>query len=186
MWWQHTPPNYHQHPLYVYPGTQGADQALAFLNESTPHPRPWGMVFNTDPIDKAGQHWLVLYAPEKSDRIDIMDSFGSESLSTYGPEVQALLKKVNVIAHPCMQSERTYVCGHYCLAYLYARTKGKTLKEFVRLFSQGEKKENDFKVCQFVCKVMVTPQLRASLNLGRIGPLGNPNQCCCCKKDFKQ
>jgi hypothetical protein len=174
------PPNSNDLPSYTYVGTQGADEALKLLKSRELPDGPWGMVFNTDPIKDPGQHWIALYVPNgDSTTIELMDSYGSDTLTTYGPDVQELLKHVNINpAMPRLQGDKTYVCGHYCLAYLYARTHGKTPVQFTQPFL-GATKTNDRKVCQFVCKIMVRPDMRKEFD-DKIGPLGQPCQGNCC------
>jgi hypothetical protein len=109
------PPNYNNDSTYTYVGTQGADQAVSLLkkyaNGGEPQ-RPWGMVFNTDPIDKPGQHWIALYASDDEEKeIEIMDSYGSETFETYGSDVQELLKYVTINPKmPRLQGNTTFVC----------------------------------------------------------------------------
>lgn len=157
------PDNFHHHPTYTYVGTQGSDQALRLLQkyqEEHQEPRrPWGMIFNTDPIDQPGQHWIALYAPEHSKTlIEIMDSFGSDVLRTtytHHPILSKLLQRVNIVKMPRLQNSNTYVCGHYCLAYLFIRSKGRSFSRFVRPFSRSKTRANDNFVYQFVKKVMM-------------------------------
>lgn len=134
--------NYHKRADYTYHGTQGSDQALALLKQYKINPpsRPWGMIFNIDPISKPGQHWVALYATEHSKtRIEIMDSFGSDQMKqsyVHHPILSEILNYVDVVRMPRLQSHHTYVCGHYCLAYLYARTKGRSFSHFVKSFNK--------------------------------------------------
>lgn len=178
------PPNYNNRPDYTYRGTQGSDQALALLRryKTTKPKRPWAMIFNTDPIDKPGQHWVALYAPEFEDtRIEIMDSFGTEHLKRVYPTdplLAEILKHVNVVRMPRLQRSDTYVCGHYCLAYLYSRTRGASFSNFVNKFNKT-KINNDTLVLKFVNKVMRFP----SKNVGRTH---RPLQTCLCERKCRR
>ena len=50
-------PNFHHRTDYMYVGTQGSHQAEVLLDryeQGQGPPRPWGMIFNTDPIENSG------------------------------------------------------------------------------------------------------------------------------------
>ncbi|KAK3718083.1 hypothetical protein QZH41_005717 [Actinostola sp. cb2023] len=139
------PPNRGDHRNYTYVRTRAADQALAELGrlQETPE-REWGMVFNVDPADRPGQHWLALYSPAGDPAVECLDSFGTATASRYpgAPDARALLRRVRPVTAPRLQSNDTYACGHYCLAYLYARTHGKTPRRFLDAFSPTEHAAN--------------------------------------------
>lgn len=177
------PPNHGGRASYTYAGTQPADRALARLEQLRRDPdREWGMVFNVDPSDLPGQHWLVLYSPAEDPSVECLDSYGTLDVSRYAvPEVQAIVRQTEPVDLPRLQSNSTYVCGHYCLAYLYARTHGKTPQRFVAAFSPTEHKANDRTVCRFVCTVMIPPAIRPAFREAYVGPLGSPCQGCCCE-----
>ena len=145
------------------------------------------MVFNVDPSSRPGQHWLALYSPAQDSTIECLDSYGTLDVSRYAvPEVQAIVRRVQPVTLPRLQSNTTYVCGHYCLAYLYARTHGKTPQRFVDAFSATDHATNDRTVCRFVCSVMIPPALRKTFREAYVGPLGSPCQGCCCETLIKK
>jgi len=177
------PKNYHNLPDYHYLGTQGSDQAAALLRQfdKTPTQRPWGMIFNIDPIAKSGQHWIALYGPKGSKRIEIMDSYGSQNLKTaYAtyPHVVDILKRVQILEMPRLQQMDTFVCGHYSLAYLYYRTANQTFAHFVRSFRN---KNGDRAVYNFVRDVMVKNRRPPS----QAGSGTTKSQSCTCAYDCK-
>lgn len=183
------PPNYKNRKDYTYVGTQGSDQALALLKkyDTDPPNRPWGMVFNTDPISKPGEHWICLYASEFDNHITIMDSYGSDNLKTYtDPNVQEIIKRSHIVKMPQLQSFNTYVCGHYCLCFLSIKTRGYSHSSFARKFNNPNKRLNDKLVCRYVCKVMIPRPIRHAFKKGKVGPLGQPCQGCCCEKDKQE
>lgn len=147
------PPNHNHRPDYTFAGTLGSDQALRVLRKDTLQ-EPLGMIFNTDPISKPGQHWIALYGD--GGKIDIMDSYGSQGLDAYPqPHVRQILDLLQVTPMRRIQSYDTYVCGHYCLTYLHVRTKGLSLTNFLKAFPNPNPRENDRTVCRFMCKVLV-------------------------------
>lgn len=170
-------------PGFTYAGTKASDEALLVLERSKPQ-APWGMIFNVDPIDQPGSHWLALYQHQESEGIDIFDSYGNEGQEGYqghaflGP----ILKKTNPLPNQRLQGNKTYVCGHYCLAYLYNRTREIKSKDFYQSFP-GPYLTNDKTVCRFVCQVMIPPKIFKKFKKAYIGPLGHPCQGCCCYKD---
>ena len=181
-------PNHAHRASYTYAGTQASDRALVRLDQLRCDPeKEWGMVFNVDPSDRPGQHWLVLYSPAQDSTIECLDSFGTLDVSRYAvPEVQAIVRRVQPVTLPRLQSSSTYVCGHYCLAYLYARTHGKTPQRFAHTFSTTDRTENDRTVCRFVCSVLIPPALRPAFREAYLGPLGSPWQGCCCENLIKK
>lgn len=146
------PKNYHDIPRYTYVGTKAADEALIYLQEGSFPRGSWGMVFNTDPSDRPGQHWIALFAKNKN-KIEIMDSYGAEHLKNSYQEdgiVPEILEHVYVSPDlPRLQGSNTYVCGHYCISYLYVRTRGDSLKGFVKPFDSVNTSSNDVRVYEF-------------------------------------
>ncbi|KAK3727339.1 hypothetical protein QZH41_018487, partial [Actinostola sp. cb2023] len=184
------PPNRGTHTNYTYVGTKAADEALAELErlQQGPDHEEWGMVFNIDPAHRPGQHWLVLYSPAGEKTVECMDSYGTPEASRYpdSPEAQTILRRVSPVKSPRLQSHGTFACGHYCLAYLYARTHDKPPQRFVAPFSSTEHVANDRTVCRFVCSVMIPKRLRPAFTAAYVGPLGSPCQGCCCPKEVNE
>lgn len=155
--------NYNHQSGYTYVGTKASDLASAWLKaHRQTHPRPWGMIFNIDPQSQSGKHWIALYAPSSpSRRIEIMDSYGSDNLKTvyrHLPDVQDILTQVNILQMPRLQQMDSFVCGHYCLAFLFFRTCRRTFPHFVRHFHLKKEGSADRLVYQFVLTKMVTPK----------------------------
>lgn len=89
-----------------------------------------GMVFNTDPSTRGGQHWICAFVDLKNKEINFFDSYGSKGV--YPKEVHALLIKIqneaklygiqlkikkNIVKHQEENSE----CGVYCLKFISDR-----------------------------------------------------------------
>ena len=89
--------------------------------------RPWCLILNTDPKDQPGRHWLALYAPTNG-LIKLFDSFGF-SPSTYNLDSLHPL----YLAYT-FQSLNSSVCGHYCIVYLFLRSRHKSLAQIYHLF----------------------------------------------------
>lgn len=86
-----------------------------------------GIVFNTDPHDKPGQHWISLFIHLKKGEISYFDSTGDNPpieirnlIDRFKIQGQKLLKQkiklnINKIQHQKLYSE----CGVYCLAFIH-------------------------------------------------------------------
>ncbi len=89
-----------------------------------------GMVFNTDPSTRPGQHWICAFIDLKSKEINFFDSYGSNG--NYPEEVEKLFIKIqndakknkiqlvikkNTVRHQYKNSE----CGVYCIKFIADR-----------------------------------------------------------------
>ena len=88
--------------------------------------RPYALVFNSDPQDKPGQHWLAIYGPETGP-IELFDSYGL-SPGYYSLDPHHILHNKS-----SFQSSFSVVCGHYCIVFLYYRSVGVSFHEFIEL-----------------------------------------------------
>ena len=85
------------------------------MPDGTRETRPWCLILNTEQKDLSGTHWLALYAPQ-SGPIEFFDSF-SFSFSMYGFDS---LDPLHLLYS--LQSPSSFVCGHYCIFYIYRRS----------------------------------------------------------------
>ena len=89
-----------------------------------------GMVFNTDPSTRGGQHWICAFIDLESKEINFFDSYGSNGV--YPQEIETLLTKIqqdalkngieltikkNTVRHQYKNSE----CGVYCIKFIADR-----------------------------------------------------------------
>ena len=96
------------------------------LPDLTREIRPWCLILNTDPKDQPGTHWLALYAA-KEGRIELFDAFGLPPI-TYNLDS---LKPLHLFYS--FQSPSSSVSGHYCIVYIYLRSRNKSLNQIVHL-----------------------------------------------------
>ena len=103
-------------------GVFARDELPDLIRES----RPWCLILNTDPKVQPGTHWLALYAPRPGP-IELFDSVG------FSP-INYSLNSLNLLhlEYP-IQSPNTSVCGHYCIVYIYLRSRNKSLSKFIYL-----------------------------------------------------
>lgn len=127
--------------------------AGVFASDRLPWPpvrdRPQGYIVNTDPHDRPGKHWLAVWTEAEEEECEIMDSYALP-LETYGS-----VPLERWIGHhwPTMKTNRqslqavtSWTCGHYALMYLCQKSQGKTLSEFLSLFSPHDYVQNDHRV----------------------------------------
>ena len=86
-------------------GIYARDQICSLKNEK----RPFVLVVNTDVAAGPGEHWLALYAPRDSLKIEIFDSFGLP------PNIYSFNPSLINFSSRSIQSFGSKVCGHYAL-----------------------------------------------------------------------
>ena len=116
---------------------------------------PCGIVANTDPSDKPGEHWIAMFISiEQKGSLkkgSFFDSLGKLP-EFYGTSFTNFLNKhCNEWGFNSrkLQSDWSAVCGEYCLFYLYQRSRGHSLNKIVRVFNNNTL-INDAMVSQFV------------------------------------
>jgi len=123
--------------------------AIDRLPRLLPARRPLLLVCNTDPHDRPGEHWIVLY-------IDIygeyFDSFGQEPRRTFG---QYLDKYCNswTMNKKTLQSVISSFCGHYCVFYCLFKCLNYDIESIVNAFTT-DTALNDYFVHVFVCDML--------------------------------
>lgn len=121
--------------------------------------RPCMLVANTDPSSSPGQHWCAFYLPgkkgtkgRKRPQAELFDSFNSTPVM---PAFKHFLERNCSSYITCgrqLQSNFSTVCGNYAVMYLYYRSIGKTLKQFMQMFTHDNYECNDEKVMQLYHK----------------------------------
>lgn len=107
--------------------------------------KPCIVIANTDPSDKKGMHWVSFYFPVQGEA-EFLDSFG---LAPYIPDFISFIERNSTRYMVCkqqIQGNFSTVCGHYSSVYLYFRCIGKTMKQFLSLFSKDNFEYNDDKI----------------------------------------
>jgi hypothetical protein len=83
--------------------------------------RPFALIINTDIAAEPGKHWLALYAPRGSTKIEMFDSFGLD------PNLYSLDQSLSfsiTFSTRTIQDISSKVCGHYALLFIYLRSRG--------------------------------------------------------------
>lgn len=85
--------------------------------------RPFALVINTDVAAEDGKHWLALYAPRGTSKIEMFDSFGLDPKLYFLN--QSLSCSITFSSRP-IQDISSKVCGHYALLFIYLRSRGRS------------------------------------------------------------
>ena len=94
-------------------GTYARDQIPSLKNKT----RPVALVVKTDVPAGPGKHWLALYAPRDSLKIEM---FGSFSLP---PNIYSFDPSHIHFSSRSIQSLGTKVCKHYALLFIYFKSR---------------------------------------------------------------
>lgn len=115
--------------------------------------RPCLLVANTDPSFMPGRHWIAFYLPKgKNEKGELFDSFSSKPIQ---PAFVKFLERNCASYITCdrqVQSNFSTVCGNYSVMYLYYRSMGKSLKQFMNMFTYKNRECNDDKVMKLYHK----------------------------------
>jgi hypothetical protein len=87
--------------------------------------KPVGIVFNTDPTSKEGQHWIAVYVDPKKDSADFFDSYGDPP----NKNIKTFLKNFkHVSISKAKYQKRGGACGLYAISYLVNRVNKKPIQ----------------------------------------------------------
>ena len=84
---------------------------------------PQIIIVNTDPLEKSGKHWLLIYFNEGGS-VNFFDSLGYDINfyhSSIKKFVQKFTKKYQNVMTCRLQSLDLSLCSHYCLYYTYCK-----------------------------------------------------------------
>lgn len=101
-----------------------------------------GIIFNTDPHDKGGEHWISLFINIKKKFIFFFDSAGNkipkeikalvEKIKRQGKELSPTIKFSFDEAYPHVHQRSTTECGMYSLFFIINMLEDKLSKEFLK------------------------------------------------------
>ena len=103
---------------------------------------PCAFVVNTHDSTQPGEHWFAIYLPVRGPA-EYFDSYG---LPPFQQRIVEFLKKnSNSFIHnkQRIQSDTSVNCGLFSLFYLYFRTKGYTMKQYLKFFVKDNLSYND-------------------------------------------
>jgi len=95
--------------------------------------RPLGIILNTDPANKPGEHWVALFI-STDNKAEYFDSFGRKPIN-----INKFLK-INNISELIYNKQMVQCifssnCGLYCILYLKTRCNGISFKDFLSIYS---------------------------------------------------
>ncbi len=145
--------------------------ALGIFSRDTipiPHCYPSCLIANSDSSYEHGTHWLALF---------FESPYHTEFFDRYGlmPFVYGINYLPNKFNNQCFQSERSTVCGQFCLYYLYYRCRGLSLSDVQSNLNSCAPLLNDHKVNCFVHKYFQIPHFHSPIPCYCI-------QSCCARK----
>ena len=120
--------------------------AIDRLPRRLPARRPLLLVCNTDPHDRPGEHWIVLYIDIRG---EYFDSFGEPPRSTFELYLNKHCNSFNR-TDDAIQSVLSSFCGHYCVFYCLFRCLDYDIFAIANVFTK-DTALNDFLVHRFVC-----------------------------------
>ena len=109
---------------------------------------PNGFISNTDPSDRPGQHWVAIYVDENA-KAEFFDSYGIKPNKMF----MDYLKKYKSYSYnrQRLQDAFSTTCGQYSLCYLFYRTMGLYLSNFLKAFDKTDFHFNDHLITD-ICK----------------------------------
>lgn len=133
--------------------------------------KPAFVVANTDNASQPGTHWVAFYFP-KSGKGEYFDSFANGPINAYF--IKFLQKNCSTYTqnNKRVQSDFSTYCGQFCCMFLYYRCVGKTLKEFLKLFTASKLDYNDNKVIHLYHKIYNTPERERKKNKKTLYQIG--------------
>ena len=129
-------------------------------------PRPFALVFNTDPHDKPGKHWLAIFGP-RDGPLELFDSFGMPP-SYYG------LSLLFIYSHSSFQSLSSYLCGNYTIYFICCRSRNISFNKIASFLKSISNPDSHIKSFVFALQ-----KAYRSLN-----PCNRTGQCCTLKCSF--
>lgn len=96
---------------------------------------PLAFVVNTDPHTRPGTHWTAIYINEKKEA-DFFDSYGRPPNSDSKSFIQRN-SRTSRFCNISLQSLTSTVCGQYCVIFLFFRSRGVSMAQFLNIFTNS-------------------------------------------------
>lgn len=101
-------------------------------------------IVNTDQNHSPGSHWIAFFF-RNYDHCEYFDSYGLAPMITDHLKFISKFKNRKQNKQE-LQSITSEVCGHYCLLFLIARMKNRSLNDFLSLFTRNRKVNDELVV----------------------------------------
>ena len=93
-------------------------------------------VCNTDPIDKPGGHWVVIYI-DKNKRAEYFDSFGLPPLFDEFEQFMINNSKFWLHNSKVVQDVYSSACGHHCIFFCIQRSIGFDMGAIANMYTSN-------------------------------------------------
>jgi hypothetical protein len=144
--------------IYNTPTTKSGYLGCFSARDMPMSPRIGFMVINVSTSTSDMGHWVMFYS--NGQRIIFLDSFGF-SPNVYAGNISEYFNSFEyctVAINKAIQNNHSYVCGAYCIYYIYYLCKNISLGVINRRFHTKTKLRNDIKVEKFVMNLTNTRQ----------------------------
>lgn len=119
-----------------------------FPSDLLPKPSyPSCFIANTQPSGTKGEHWIAIFI-NKEGYGDYFCSFGKQPISEFVHFMNSHTVSWNYNQRR-IQSYFSSTCGHYCIFFLFCRSKGLSLSKIMSFFSKNTA-ENDNMIRMFI------------------------------------
>lgn len=118
---------------FIFLGAQPSDfSKIASINWKKIKTIPYlAIIFNTDPHNKSGQHWLSVFIDNNQKKVDYFDSLGklpNKNIASFLKHFKKYQFTFNKKAHQKGGSN----CGAYSCYFIIERLKGKTFEDITK------------------------------------------------------
>lgn len=111
------------------------------------------LIFNTQPSNQPGQHWIAIYIYKEKKGTYKLNYFDSNGEPPRSLNVINFLRRYsnNWTYNSYRLQGNSKVCGQYCIMFLSLLCRGVRFKQFLRYFTR-DSLVNDRIVFDYVCK----------------------------------
>ena len=96
-------------------------------------------IINLDGYKSIEANWIALYVNDNN--VTYFDSFGLEHIPK---EIKKFIGNKNVVTNIYMiEAYDSIMCGYFCVGFINFMLKGKSLLEYINLFSPNDYEKDD-------------------------------------------
>ena len=118
-----------------------------YSRDNLPKIKDGAYIINLDEYSDIRTHWVALYL-QNNNNVICLNSFGVEHIPK---EIKAFITNKNIITNIFrIQAYDSRMCGYFCIGFIGFMLAGKTLTEYVNLFSPNDFKKNDDMILNYL------------------------------------
>ena len=129
----------------LFKGVFPCDQLPLLTNEKL----PFGIIVNTHPGYKPGEHWVAIFV-NKNKHAEYFDSFAKPPVNEFIVKFIERHTKSSCYNIVRVQNEFSEKCGQFAIGFLKAKFSGFTSDQFLSLFNQDNLSYNDELIEKFI------------------------------------